>query len=52
MGGVGAESEVRLIRAWVANLEHYTEMILRKAYILADDWKIESPELVRQLMPE
>jgi hypothetical protein len=27
-------------------------MILRKALILADDWKIDSPELVRQLMPD
>jgi hypothetical protein len=29
-----------------------TELILRKAHILADDWKIDSPELVRQLMPD
>jgi hypothetical protein len=29
-----------------------TEMILRKAFILADDWRIDAPELVRQLMPE
>jgi hypothetical protein len=27
-------------------------MILRKAFILADDWRIDAPELVRQLMPE
>jgi Domain of unknown function (DUF4132) len=33
-------------------LDYRTEMILRKACILADDWKIDSPELVRQLMPE
>jgi len=32
-------------------LDHRTEKILRKAYVLADDWKISSPELVRQLMP-
>lgn len=33
------------------DLDYRTEMILRKAYLLADDWKIESPELVQQLMP-
>jgi hypothetical protein len=33
-------------------LDHRTELILRKAHVLADDWKINSPELVRQLMPE
>jgi hypothetical protein len=33
-------------------LDYRTEMILRKAYVLADDWKIDSPELVRQFMPE
>jgi len=33
-------------------LDYRTEMILRKTCILADDWKIDSPELVRQLMPE
>jgi hypothetical protein len=26
-------------------------MILRKAYVLADDWKIDSPDLIKQLMP-
>jgi Domain of unknown function (DUF4132) len=34
------------------DLDPRTEMILRKAYILADDWKIDSPDLVRQLMPD
>jgi hypothetical protein len=34
------------------DLDPRTEMILRKAHILADDWKIDSPELVRQLMPD
>ena len=34
------------------DLDYRTEMILRKAHLLADDWKIESPDLVRQLMPE
>ena len=33
-------------------LDHRTELILRKAHVLADDWKITSPELVRQLIPE
>jgi hypothetical protein len=33
-------------------LDHRMELILRKAHVLADDWKITSPELVRQLMPE
>jgi hypothetical protein len=34
------------------DLDPRTELILRKAYILADDWKIDAPELVRQLMPD
>jgi Domain of unknown function (DUF4132) len=34
------------------DLDPRTEMILRKAHVLADDWKIDSPELVRQLMPD
>ena len=34
------------------DLDPRTELILRKAFILADDWKIDSPELVRQLMPD
>jgi hypothetical protein len=33
-------------------VDYRTGMILRKAYVLADDWKIEDPELVRQLMPK
>ncbi len=33
-------------------LDYRTEMILRKAYVLADDWNIRSPELVKQLMPD
>jgi hypothetical protein len=32
-------------------LDYRTELILRRAHVLADDWKINSPELVRQLMP-
>jgi hypothetical protein len=34
------------------DLDPRSELILRKAHILADDWKIDSPELVRQLMPD
>jgi hypothetical protein len=33
-------------------LDYRTEMVLRQAYILADDWRIDSPELVRQMMPD
>jgi hypothetical protein len=33
-------------------LDYRTETILRKAYLLAEDWKIEDPELVRQFMPK
>ena len=34
------------------DLDYRTELALRKAYVLADDWKINSPDLIRQLMPE
>jgi hypothetical protein len=34
------------------DLDHRTEMILRKAYVLANDWNISSPDLVKQLMPK
>jgi hypothetical protein len=34
------------------DLDHRTEIVLRKAHFLADDWKIESPDLIRQLMPK
>ena len=34
------------------DLDHRTETILRQAYVLADDWKIDSPELIQQLMPK
>ena len=27
-------------------LDYRTEMVLRKAYVLADDWKIDSPDLI------
>ena len=33
------------------DLDYRTETILRKAYVLADDWKIGSPDLIQQLMP-
>jgi len=33
-------------------LDYRTEMVLRRAYVLENDWKIDSPELVRQLMPD
>lgn len=33
-------------------LDYRSEMILRKAWILANDWQIDSPDLVKQLMPE
>ncbi|HEY2467273.1 MAG TPA: DUF4132 domain-containing protein [Terracidiphilus sp.] len=33
-------------------LDYRTELIVRKGYLLADDWKIEDPELIRQFMPE
>lgn len=32
------------------DLDYRTETILRKAYVLANDWTIDSPELIRQLM--
>jgi len=33
-------------------LDYRTEMILRKAYLLAKDWEIKDPELIRQFMPK
>ena len=33
-------------------LDYRTETILRKAYVLADDWRIDSPELITRLMPK
>jgi len=32
-------------------LDHRSEQVLRTAYLLADDWKITSPELIQQLVP-
>ena len=34
------------------DLDYRTETILRDAYVLADDWKIDSPDLIQQLMPK
>ncbi|HTM89839.1 MAG TPA: hypothetical protein VL155_16665 [Terriglobales bacterium] len=34
------------------DLDYRSEMILRRAYVLANDWNIDSPELVKQLMPK
>lgn len=34
------------------DLDYRTEMILRRAYVLANDWNIDSPDLVKQLMPK
>lgn len=36
--------------AFALELDHRAEMALRKAYILANDWNIDSPDLIRQLM--
>ena len=36
--------------AFPIDLDHRTEMILRKAYVLANDWEIGSPDVIRQLM--
>ena len=36
--------------AFPIDLDHRTEIILRKAYVLANDGKIDSPDLIRQLM--
>jgi hypothetical protein len=34
------------------DLDHRTETILRKAYVLAEDWNINSPDVIQQLMPK
>lgn len=34
------------------DLDYRTELALRKAYVLANDWRIDSPPLIRQLVPE
>lgn len=36
--------------AFPIDVDHRTEMILRKAYVLANDWKIDSPDLIKQFM--
>ena len=46
-------SEVELdLKDLPIDLDYRTEQALRKAYVLADDWRITSPELVSQLMPK
>jgi hypothetical protein len=32
------------------DIDYRTEMILRKAHVLANDWNIQSPDLIQQLM--
>jgi hypothetical protein len=32
------------------DLDHRTEMILRKAFVIANDWNVDSPDFIRQLM--
>lgn len=34
------------------DLRYRTERILRKAYLLADDWKIKDSELIKQFLPK
>jgi hypothetical protein len=36
--------------AFPIDLDHRTEMVLRKAHVLANDWNIDFPDLIRQLM--
>ena len=36
--------------AFPLELDHRAEMVLRKAYVLANDWNINSADLIRQLM--
>ena len=36
--------------AFPIELDHRTEMVLRVAHVLANDWNIDSPDLIRQLM--
>jgi hypothetical protein len=33
------------------DLDYRTELILRKAYLLANDWEIKDAELIQQFMP-
>lgn len=47
----GFLNEVKIdLAAFPVDLDHRTEMILRKAYLLANDWEITSEELIKQLM--
>ena len=36
--------------AFPIELDYRTETVLRKAHVLANDWRIDSPDLIRQLM--
>ena len=40
------------LRDLPVDLDFRTQMVLRKAYVPADDWKITAPELMSQLIPE
>lgn len=44
------ESVALDMSAFPIDVDHRTEAILRKARVLANDWQIDSPELIRQLM--
>jgi hypothetical protein len=37
------------VSAFPIEVDHRTEMILRNAFLLVNDWKIDSPEIIRQL---
>ena len=45
LDGVGVDFSVFPIE-----LDYRTETVLRKAHVLANDWRIDSPDLIRQLM--
>jgi hypothetical protein len=36
--------------AFPIELDHRAQTVLRKAQFLANDWEIDSPDLIRQLM--
>lgn len=40
------------LSAFPIELDYRSETVLRKAFVLANDWKIEEPGLVRQFMPQ
>jgi hypothetical protein len=51
-GPVRGRNECADLAAIPIDLDFRTEQILRKALLLADDWKVNSPDLVRLFMPE